>query len=70
MPAESTKQVRAKIPLLKGHVIARTAEGFTIQFGGFRVEAKVSTMPLLDIRDGDLLTAYVEVLFQPPKGTT
>lgn len=66
---ESTpRQMRAKLPILRGHVIDRSADGFTIQFGGFRVIAKPANMTLIDLRDGDLLTAYVEVLLKPPTG--
>ena len=63
---ESTpKQMRAVIPILKGHVIDRSDRGFTIQFGGFRVVIEAN-MTALDMRDGDILTAYCEVLLKPP----
>jgi len=59
------KQMRAVIPILKGHVIDRSDRGFTIQFGGFRVVIEAN-MTALDLRDGDILTAYTEVLLKPP----
>lgn len=61
------KPLRAVIPLFKGHVIDRSQTGFTIQFGGFRTVI-TANMAALDIKDGDLLTAYTEVLFKPPTG--
>lgn len=55
------KQMRAVLPILKGHVIDRSAEGFTIQLQGFRVVVSCN-MSALNIHDGDLLTLYTEVL--------
>lgn len=65
----TSKPLRAIIPILKGHVIDRTDRSFTIQFGGFRVIVECN-MAMLDIHDGDLLTAYTEVLVKKPEGTT
>lgn len=59
------KRMRAVLPLLKGRVIDRSPTGFTIQFGGFRCQV-TANMDALDVRDGDLLTAYTEVLLKTP----
>jgi hypothetical protein len=65
--------LRAILPLLKARITDRGPNHFTLSFGAeygspttIRVELN---MDLYDIRDGDLLTLYTEVLFAPAKGT-
>ena len=66
--------MRAILPLLKARVIDRGPDHFTIGFGSeygspttIRIAVKTS---LYDIRDGDLLTLYTEVLLAPAKGSS
>ncbi len=69
-----TKQLRAILPLLKAHVVDRGPDHFTISFGpeyGSPTQIKIEcNMDMYDLRDGDLLTIYTEVLLSQPKGTT
>lgn len=61
---ESAKSpMRAKIPLIKGRVSKLDPFGFTIQFEGFHLDIKCN-MTGVDIRLGDIQTAYTEVLFR------
>lgn len=60
--------MRAVLPLLKARITERSAAGFTISFGaeyGSPTTIRI-TMPTahLDLRDGDLLTLYTEVLLK------
>lgn len=64
--------LRAILPLLKARITDRGPHHFTISFGAeygspttIRIEVN---MDLYDIRDGDLLTLYTEVLIKPAKG--
>lgn len=67
-----TNQLRAILPLLKARVTDRGAYGFTIGFGaeyGSPTSIRISCdMGLYDIRDGDLLTLYTEVMLAKPSG--
>lgn len=68
----SDKQLRAILPLLKGRIVDRGPDSFKIAIGGsttITVRPKPGEMPLYDIRDGDLLTLYTEVLLAKPQGT-
>lgn len=60
------KQTRAILPLLKARIIDRGPNHFTLGFGseyGSPTTIRVSVkMENYDIRDGDLLTLYTEVL--------
>ena len=62
----STKPLRAILPLLKARITDRGAYGFTMTFGaeyGSPTSIRVPIdMSRYDIRDGDLLTIYTEVL--------
>ena len=61
---------RVKVPLLKAHATKLHADGFTLQLEGFRLEVRCN-MTGLDMRDGDILTLYTEVLVaKPPTGAT
>ena len=66
------KQVRAVLPLLKARITARTESSFTISFGaehGSPTTIKIfADTRMYDLRDGDLLTLYTEVLLAPPQG--
>ena len=66
------KSLRAILPLLKARITDRGPHHFTISFGAehgspttIRVELN---MDLYDIRDGDLLTLYTEVMIKPAGG--
>ncbi len=64
------RQMRAILPLLKGRVTDRSATHFTITFGaeyGSPTSIRIPTdTTRYDIRDGDLLTLYTEVLLAKP----
>lgn len=60
------KQLRAILPLLKARITDRADTGFTISFGPeygspttIRIVCDTSRY---DLRDGDILTLYTEVL--------
>jgi hypothetical protein len=67
---ESTqKQMRAILPLLKGRVVDRGDFGFKIAIGGSTtITVGLNNPHLYDIKDGDLLTLYTEVLLAKPQG--
>lgn len=58
--------MRAILPLLKARIISREANSFTIGFGseyGSPTTIRIATdTSKFDLRDGDLLTLYTEVL--------
>lgn len=65
-----TKQLRAILPLLKARITDRGPDHFTISFGAeygspttIRISCKTE---MYDLRDGDLLTLYTEVLLANP----
>lgn len=64
--------VRAILPLLKARITDRGPDHFTMSFGteyGSPTTIRVAVkMDMYDIRDGDLLTLYTEVLFAKPAG--
>lgn len=63
-------QLRATLTLGKFRVIERQADGFRLSLGG-TTEMKVKfadTQLNYDVRAGDLLTLYTEVLIRPPNG--
>lgn len=64
----TTKQVRVVMPLLKARIIDRGPDHFTISFGheyGSPTSIRISTKTdMLDLRDGDLLTLYTEVMLK------
>lgn len=68
------KQSRAILPLLKARITARSESGFTISFGpeyGSPTTIRIAVdTRLYDIRDGDLLTLYTEVLLNGPPNET
>lgn len=67
------KQVRAIWPLLKVRVASRSDTEVKLYFGAEYGSPTTITltndMRLYDIREGDLLTLYTEVLLAQPKGT-
>lgn len=67
-----TKQLRAILPLLKARITDRSDKHFTISFGaehGSPTTIRIScNAAMYDLRDGDLLTLYTEVLLAKPKG--
>ncbi len=67
------KQLRAILPLLKARVTDRGPTHFTISFGpeyGSPTQIRIEcNMDMYDLRDGDLLTIYTEVMLSQPKGT-
>lgn len=64
--------VRAILPLLKARITDRGPDHFTMSFGteyGSPTTIRVAVkMEMYDIRDGDLLTLYTEVLFAKQTG--
>lgn len=69
-----TKQMRAIWPLLKARVIAISETGITIGFGseyGSPTTIKIAhDMRGYDVKEGDLLTLYTEVLLAKLQGET
>lgn len=61
------KQLRAILPLGKGRVVDRSPTYFKIAIGGSTtITVDLGpTMSRYDIRDGDLLTLYTEVMLAP-----
>lgn len=64
------RKMRAVLPLLRARVTDRGPNHFTIHFGSeygspttIRIDGDTSRY---DLRDGDLLTLYTEVLFAKP----
>lgn len=65
----TTKPMRAILPLLKGRVIDRGDFGFKIAIGGSTtITVNLPYPHLYDIKDGDLLPIYTEVLLAKPQG--
>jgi len=55
--------------LLKGRVVDRGDYGFKIAIGGSTtITVKLPQPHMYDVKDGDLLTIYTEVLFAKPQG--
>ncbi len=69
-----SKPLRAILPLLKARVIDRGSYHFTIAFGpeyGSPTTIRIpADMGRYDIRDGDILTIYTEVLFNAQPSST
>lgn len=67
-----TDEMRAIFPLLKARVIERGQGYFVIGFGpeyGSPTRIRIEcNMQMYDIRDGDVLTLYTEVLLAKPQG--
>lgn len=62
---ESTKaQMRAVLPLGKYRIIERSPTGFKLALGGSTTMTVSAPMQHFDIRDGDVLTLYTEVLLK------
>ncbi len=65
-------QMRAILPLLKARITDRSPTHFTLSFGaeyGSPTTIRIATdTSRYDLRDGDLLTLYTEVLLKPPTG--
>lgn len=59
----SDPSLRAILPLLKARVVDRSPTGFKIAIGGSTTITIDCNMEMYDIRDGDQLTLYTEVLF-------
>lgn len=66
------KLVRVIWPLLRARVIERTETGCKIHFGAEYGSPTTITIPHdmrgYDVREGDLLTIYTEVLLKPNEG--
>ena len=62
--------LRAILPLLKARVIERNPSGFVLAFGseyGSPTRITIAcNMNNYDLRDGDLLTLYTEVMLAQP----
>lgn len=70
----SDKRFRAILPLLKARITDRGPDYFKLAFGAEYGSPTTITvtcqMDMYDIRDGDLLTLYTEVMLAQPKGTS
>lgn len=64
--AETSAGMRAVFPLLKARVTDRGPDYFKLSIGGTTTITIQCQMSLYDIRDGDLLTLYTEVLLAKP----
>jgi hypothetical protein len=65
-PQTKMNQTRIILPLLKARITDRSPTHFTISFGAeygspTTIRLAINT-EMLDLRDGDLLTLYTEVL--------
>lgn len=61
-------EMRAILPLGKARVIGRGSTSFKMAIGGSTtITINIGNMALYDIKDGDLLTLYTEVLLAPAK---
>ena len=69
---ESPKtSMRAILPLLKARVIDRSPTGFKIAIGGSTtITIDLPNVGMYDIRDGDILTLYTEILYAKPGSTS
>lgn len=66
-----TNSPRAILPLGKARVIDRSATSFKMAIGGSTtITVDVGNMSLYDIKDGDLLSLYTEVIIAPAKGSS
>jgi hypothetical protein len=66
-PTKST--VRAVLPLGKARVVSKDSSGFKLALGGSTtMTISINHMHLYDIREGDLLSLYTEVLFAKSQG--
>ncbi len=62
------KQMRAILPLGKFHVVERGCDYIKVGMSGSTtMTIHLNHMHLYDIKDGDLLTYYTEVLLSVPK---
>lgn len=65
------KQFRAVLPLGKGRIVDRGDWGFKLAIGGSTtITVNLPHMQHYDIKDGDLLTLYTEVLLAKPQGAS
>jgi len=63
----SEKQMRAILPLGKVRVVERTDNAIKLALGGSTtMTIMLNHMHLYDIKDGDLLSIYTEVLLAQP----
>lgn len=69
----TSKPLRAIWPLLKARVMERTDDYVKLTFGheyGSPTTILITRdMRMFDVREGDLLTLYTEVLVKKPEGT-
>ena len=65
-----TKQLRAILPLLKGRIVDRGPDYFKIAIGGSTTITINCNMTVYDVRDGDILTLYTEVMLAQPSSTS
>lgn len=67
MTLSTDQSLRAILPLGKGRVIDRGDWGFKLAIGGSTtITVSLAHMQHYDIKDGDLLTLYTEVLLAKP----
>jgi len=62
------REMRAVLPIGRGRVVDRGPDFFKIAIGGSTTITITTPMDTFDIRDGDQLTIYTEVLLAKPSG--
>lgn len=68
MTEANPRRLRAILPLLKARIIDRGPSHFKLAIGGSTTITVACNMSMYDIRDGDQLTLYTEVLLAQPTG--
>jgi hypothetical protein len=68
MEAASNRQLRARLILGKFRVVERTELTMKVALGG-STTMTVSVEPFMDVKAGDILTLYTEVLLAPQSST-
>jgi len=68
MESVDVKGFRAILPLGKARVIDRGSDYFKLAIGGSTTITICTNMDLYDVRDGDLLTLYTEVMLVKAAG--
>jgi hypothetical protein len=62
--------MRAIWPLMKARVVEKTETYVKLHIGGSTTVTVTTDTRAYDIREGDLLTLYTEVLLAKPQGTS
>lgn len=65
--AEVKGRFRAVLPLMKARIVDRSENHFKLAIGGSTTITVACDTRLYDLRDGDLITLYTEVLLAQPQ---